>query len=328
MAQTHSFKLDPEFLQVAGPLLAIAAQRPQPQLHDVETRRTNLDTLLRGLGVGIPEQQVTKTTHTIKTRDGASIDVIQVSPKQRQPNGPAVLHAHGGGMIGGSADAFVASGSIGSFAEASGVSIFSVEYRLAPEHQLDGLVNDCYDALEWLSSNAASLGVDNKRIGVFGESAGGGIAAGVALQARDRGFSPPLRKQVLVYPMLDDRNLTPDERLAPTALWTYESNVTGWSGLLGKGVAGTDEVNELVKYAVPARVQDLSGLPDTYIDVGQLDIFIEEDLEYARRLHKAGVQVDLNVYKGLPHAWELFGGQNISVGKRILAERISALKSI
>ncbi|EST09183.1 Alpha/beta hydrolase fold-3 [Kalmanozyma brasiliensis GHG001] len=328
MASFHSFKFDPEFLQVAGPMLAIAAQRPQPKVHEIELRRTNLDTLLRGLGVGQPEQHVTKTTHTIKTRDGASIIVYEIAPKQRQENGAAVLHAHGGGMLGGSADAFIASGSIAHYALASGLTIFSVEYRLAPEHTLDGLVNDCYDALEWLSSNATSLGVDNKRIGVFGESAGGGIAAGVALQARDRGLSPPLRKQVLIYPMLDDRNLTPDERLVPTAIWTYESNITGWSALLGKDVAGTDKVDELVKYAVPARVHDLSRLPDTYIDVGQLDIFIEEDLEYARRLHKAGVQVDLNVYKGLPHAWELFGGQNISVGQKVLAERISALQSI
>jgi len=230
-------------------------------------------------------------------------------------------------MMSGTADAWVASGILPGLAAASGVDIFSVEYRPAPEHQLDGLVNDCYDALEWLSSNSASLGIDSNRIGVFGESAGGGIVAGVALQARDKALSPPLRKQILIYPMLDDRNLTPDERLSPTAIWSYENNLTGWSALLGKDIAGTDKVNELVKYAVPARVQDLSGLPDTYIDIGQLDIFIEETLEYVNRLHKAGVQVDLNVYKGFPHAWELVGAQNTSVGKRIMSERILALQS-
>ncbi|TKY85922.1 hypothetical protein EX895_004747 [Sporisorium graminicola] len=328
MTQSHSLKYDPDFLQAAGPELAARVRRPPPQPHDVETQRVNFDTLIRGFGKHAPKQPVTTTKHQIKTRDGATIAVWQVSPEQPQENGPAVLHIHGGGMISGSADAFVASGLLASTAAASGVSMFSVDYRIAPEHQLDGLVNDCYDALQWLSSNAASLGINSKRIGVFGESAGGGIAAGVALQARDKALSPPLRKQILIYPMLDDRNLVADERLVPTALWGYVNNLTGWSALLGKGVPGTDKVSELVKYAVPARVQDLSGLPDTYIDVGQLDIFLEEDLEYARRLHKAGVQVDLNVYKGMPHAWELVGGQNTEKGKRILDERIHALQSI
>lgn len=327
MPQSHSFKYDPEFLQAAGPVLATFAQRPKPSLHDVETHRVNLDTALRAAGEAGPKYPVETTTHAITTRDGATINVIQVAPKQRRDNGPAVLHAHGGGMMSGTADAWVASGILPGLAAASGVDIFSVEYRPAPEHQLDGLVNDCYDALEWLSSNSASLGIDSNRIGVFGESAGGGIVAGVALQARDKALSPPLRKQILIYPMLDDRNLTPDERLSPTAIWSYENNLTGWSALLGKDIAGTDKVNELVKYAVPARVQDLSGLPDTYIDIGQLDIFIEETLEYVGRLHKAGVQVELNVYKGFPHAWELVGAQNTSVGKRIISERILALQS-
>lgn len=327
MSQAHSFKYDPEFSQAAAPGLAMFAQRPQPKVHDVETHRTNLDTALRAKGANAPQYPVTETIHKVKTRDGTTIDVIQVSPQHRKPNGAAVLHIHGGGMMSGSAQVWVEAGMVLALASATGADFFSVEYRLAPEHQLDGLVNDCYDALEWLSANATTLGIDNKRIGVLGESAGGGIAAGVALQARDRALSPPLRKQILIYPMLDDRNLTPDERLSPTALWSYENNLTGWSALLGKGVAGTDKVDELVKYAVPARVRDLSGLPDTYIDVGQLDIFLEEDLEYARRLHKAGTQVDLNVYKGLPHAWELLA-PHTTTGKRIMAERLLAVQSI
>lgn len=327
MSQTHSLKLNPEFLQAAGPTLAKMARRPAPARHDIEAYRTNFDAALTAIGQNAPQLPVSNTTHKIQTRDGATIDVIQVSPSHRKQDGAAVLHIHGGGMISGSTATFISSGIVGELANASGVDFFTVDYRLAPEHQLDGLVNDAYDALHWLSSNAASLGIDNKRIGVMGESAGGGIAAGVALQARDKGLSPPLRKQILVYPMLDDRNLTPDERLAPTAIWSYDANLTGWSALLGKGVAGTDKVNDVVKYAVPARVKDLSRLPDTYIDVGQLDIFIDEDLEYTRRLHKAGVQVDLYVYKGLPHAFELFA-KDIEITKRIILERIRAIQSI
>lgn len=329
MPSSHSFQLDPEFLQAAGPVLAAFSQLPKPAVHDVESRRQGFNAVLQQAGQMMPEHDVTVKTHKVKTRDGAEIDVIQVSPKQRKENGAAVLHIHGGGMISGSAQIYVDVGLVGVLSGESGVDFFSVDYRLAPEHNLDGIVNDSYDALQWLSTNAASLGVDNKRIGLFGDSAGGGIAAGVALQARDRQLSPPLRKQILIYPMLDDRNLVPDERIVPFALWTYESNVTGWSAVLGKGVAGTDQVPQFVRYAVPARVDDLSNLPDTYMDVGQLDIFLLEDLDFARRLHQAGVQVDLQVYKGLPHAWELVAPvDSTSTGKRIMAERIRAIQSI
>lgn len=325
MSQSHSLKLDAEFLQAAGPMLAASAKRPTPALHDVQASRKHIEEGVGALIQNTPDQGVTNKTHKIKTRDGASIDVVQVSPKQRKENGAAVLHLHGGGMIAGSAEMF--SAAVGAYAVATGVDFFVADYRLAPEVQLDGLVNDAYDALEWLSSNATSLGIDNKRIGLMGESAGGGIAVGAALQARDRRLSPPLSKQILLYPMLDDRNLKPDERLVPTAFWSYESNLTAWSAVLGRGIAGTDKVEELVKYAVPARVQDLSGLPDTYIDIGQLDIFVEENIEFVRRLHKAGVQVDFNLYKGFPHAWELFG-RDTSTGRKIATERMRVIQSL
>ncbi len=207
MPQSHSFAFDPEFLQVAGPTLAAIAQLPKHQAHDIEGQRASFGGILASIAQQAPQLDVTNTTHQIKTRDGASIDVIQVSPKQRQGNGAAVLYIHGGGYVSATAKHYVDAAIVGGYAAHSGIDFFAVDYRLAPENHGDGLVNDCYDALQWLSTNAASLNIDNKRIGVMGDSAGGGLAAGVALQARDTGFSPPLRKQILIYPMLDDRNL-------------------------------------------------------------------------------------------------------------------------
>ena len=314
-------------MQNAAPVLSHMAQVPKPETHDIEAYRNRFKNMIASMPPLEPKQEVTTKVHKVKTRDGATIDVIQVSPKERKENGSAVVHIHGGGMISGTAHMFVEKGIMASFAEASGVDFFTVDYRLAPENNLDGLVNDGYDGLEWVLKNAASLGVDANHIGLMGESAGAGIAVGVALQARDTKLTPALRKLILVYPMLDDRNLKPDPRLAPTAFWTYEVNLTGWSAVLGKGVAGTDKVEELVKYAVPARVKDLSGLPDTYIDVGQMDIFIAESLEFAKRLHDAGVQLDMNIYKGMPHAWEIFA-RDTHVGKLIAAARISAIQDI
>ena len=127
----------------------------------------------------------------------------------------------------------------------------------------------------------------------MGDSAGGGLAAGVCLMARDRG-GPPIAQQLLIYPMLDDRPTTPDPQLVPFLTWTYDDNLTGWAALLGDS-AGADAVSP---YAAPARATDLTGLPDTYIDVGDLDIFRNEDITYARRLSDAGVPTELHLHPG------------------------------
>ncbi len=195
----------------------------------------------------------------------------------------------------------------------SGVPMLVVDYRVAPEHPHPTPVEDCYAALVWLAENAGELGVDPARIAVMGDSAGGGLAAGVCLLARDRG-GPAVAQQLLIYPMLDDRPATPDPQLLPFLTWTYDDNVTGWGALLGEG-AGTDAVSP---YAAPARADDLAGLPDTYIDVGDLDIFRDEDITYARRLADAGVPTELHVYPGCPHAFEALARRcrRVSAGDR------------
>jgi dienelactone hydrolase len=169
--------------------------------------------------------------------------------------------------------------------------------------------------LVWLHEHAAELGIDAARIGVMGDSAGGGLAAGTAILARARGV--PLARQLLVYPMLDDRTVAPDPELVSFALWTYDGNVTGWGALLG-GKRGSSDVPA---EAAPARLTEFRGLAPAYIEVGELDIFRDEDIEYARQLGRAGVSAELHVHPGVPHGFDAIGAAT-SVAVRSRADRI------
>jgi acetyl esterase/lipase len=212
---------------------------------------------------------------------------------------PAILHIHGGGYILGSPRSDLPN--LQRIAAAQGCLIVSVDYRLAPETRFPGSLEDNYAALLWLRDQSARLGVDPARIVVMGESAGGGHAAALALAARDRG-EVRLAGQVLVFAMLDDR--TGSVRRPPPQegvfIWTPELNRLGWSALLGVP-AGSASVP---KGAVPARAASLAGLPPTFIGVGALDLFVDEDIDYARRLIDAGVPTDLLVVPGAYHAFE------------------------
>lgn len=198
----------------------------------------------------------------------------------------------------------------------------SRDYRLAPEAPHPTPVEDCYAALLWLTSNAKELGIDNSRIAVMGVSAGGGLAAGVTLIARDRGLQPPLAKQILVYPMLDDRNTEPVKDLEPFLTWSYDDNWTGWNALLGDQFGSSD----VSPYAAPSRVEDYQGLPEAYIDVGTLDIFAVENERYAEGLKKAGGKVEWHLYPGVPHAFE-FHGRQAKITKTAQSYRHAAMQS-
>jgi acetyl esterase/lipase len=179
--------------------------------------------------------------------------------------------------------------------------VASVDYRLAPETPHPGPIEDCYAALVWLRENAASMGADPKRIAIAGESAGGGLAAALALLTRDRA-EIQLVHQHLIYPMLDDR--TGPGTANPYAgefIHTARSNCFAWSAHLGQP-AGSPGVSA---YAAAARAEVLTDLPSTYIAVGALDLFAEENLEYARRLMRAGVPTELHLYPGAYHGFEL-----------------------
>jgi acetyl esterase/lipase len=198
--------------------------------------------------------------------------------------------------------------------------MLAVDYRLAPEHPHPVPVEDAYLGLRWLHEHAAELGVDPARIAVMGDSAGGGLAAAVALLARDR-HGPALARQILVFPMLDDRT-APDPELAPFATWGYEDNLTAWTALLGEQVGGPG----VSPYAAPARAADLAGLPPAYVEVGQLDVFRDEDLAYAQRLSAAGVDVEFHLHPGAPHEFDTYGWDT-AVARRALADRHRVLGS-
>jgi len=166
---------------------------------------------------------------------------------------------------------------LGVYVSATGVPFLSVEYRLAPEAQYPVPVEDIYASLTWLHEHAAELGVNPKRIAVMGESAGGGLAAAVTLLARERG-GPPIAKQILVYAMLDDQTVEEDPKTSPFLIWTAADNITGWSAMLGQ-LYGTEKIPET---AAAARMIDPKGLPSTYIEVGELDLFRDEDVEFVR----------------------------------------------
>ncbi|MFN0095963.1 MAG: alpha/beta hydrolase [Dehalococcoidia bacterium] len=174
----------------------------------------------------------------------------------------------------------------------------SVEYRLAPETPYPGPLEDCYVGLKWTYENAAMLGVDPKRLGISGASAGGGLAAGLALLARDRG-EVPLAFQNLIYPMIDD-TVTSVSSQWEVPIWNPAANRYGWAAYLGP-LAGTDKVPG---YAAASRATDLKGLPPALIIVGALDGFLSEDVEYAMRLTAAEVPTELHVYPGAPHGFD------------------------
>ena len=181
-----------------------------------------------------------------------------------------------------------------------------------PETPYPGPLDDCYLGLQWVYEHAGELGIDPTHIGLCGTSAGGGLAAALALLARDRG-EIPLRFQLLDCPMLDDRQITASSRLDGMHIWSRGSNTFGWRSYLGDLYGKPD----VPAYAAPARATDLSGLPPAYVCVGAVDGFRDEDIEYAMRCNQAGVPTELHVHPGAPHGVMLF--PDVPVAKRYAA---------
>jgi acetyl esterase/lipase len=306
-----SYAFDPELLQIIELL-------PSPDLNDLDAARVAIDDLLSGFpepdteGMAIDDR-------TVPGPDGAPDITVRVyRSSTAPPTTAAVLYLHGGGFVLGSIDTEHVPAL--EMARALGVVVVSVEYRLAPEHPFPAGVEDCYAGLVWLHDNAASLGVDPDRIAVLGRSAGGGLAAAVALLARDR-QGPPLCLQVLDIPELDDRLETASMRaFVDTPLWNRPSAEISWRAYLGSG----DGSGEVSPYAAPARAKDLAGLPPAYVATMEFDPLRDEGIIYALRLLQAGVSVELHSYPGTFHGSALVPTAGVSM--RAMADEVVALR--
>ncbi|MBP1324979.1 acetyl esterase/lipase [Leucobacter exalbidus] len=252
-----------------------------------------LEELVTSLGASHEER-------TIAGYEGGEIIVSIYRRPGQTTAGPGIFHIHGGGMVFG--DRFTGVQAFLPYIASHGAVVVSIEYRLAPDFPDPVPVEDCYAGLLWLAEHAADLGIDAERLVVAGASAGGGLAAGVTLLARDR-KGPALRASLLIYPMLDDRNETiSSHQIQGIGVWDRTSNFTGWDALLGSR-RGTADVSI---YAAPARAEDLSGLPPTFIDVGSAEVFRDEDVAYASRIWAAGGIAELHVWPGGFHGFDGF----------------------
>lgn len=335
-ASSASFKLDREYAAAVQALNMSGIERP--------VMKTAQDVRAFSNAVMAPAlrrepwptaEQVIETKHEITTFDGSLISVSRFAtpehrsqPKEGEALRPAVLHVFGGGMI--SCDVEIFSPFFRRNTKRWDIQTFAVDYRLAPESPAPGPVEDVYAALKWLSANAEDFDIDPARLIICGDSAGGGIAAGTALLARDRGLSPPLAKQVLIYPMLDDRTIGrygPDWVVREFLVWDDDSNKIAWSAYVGKDKTGKDSADVSI-YAAPgrARVEDLVGLPRKYIDTCGLDLFRDDNLRYAEALLRADVDVEFHLYPGVPHGFESSVTPGVVAGA--LDNRTRAIKSV
>lgn len=253
--------------------------------------------------------------------EGADLTAAVLRPQRASGPRPTVLYAHSGGLMFG--DKFSGLDLVLDWVTEFGATLVTVDYRLAPEFPDPYPGEDMYAALEWVASQAEGLDVRRDRIIVAGASAGGGLAAGVALAARDRG-GPRLCGQVLDYPMLDDRLATASTgQFDGVGVWDRVSNQTGWAALLGDRRGG-DAVSP---YAAPARATDLGSLPPAFIDVGAAEIFRDEAIDYAERIWRAGGDAELHVWSGAFHACDIFA-PHTSVGRSMIRTRNAWVEKI
>ncbi|WP_327675325.1 alpha/beta hydrolase [Kitasatospora sp. NBC_00458] len=245
------------------------------------------------------DPSVTVETHLVSRTDGPDVPVRLLRPTGAPGPLPVLVWFHGGGQVLG----FAAQDDpwLTRLGAALGCAVAAVDYRLAPETPAPGAAEDGFTAYQWICREADALGLDAARIGIAGQSGGGGVAAATTLLVRDRGGVAPLF-QSLTYPMLDDRNDTASSHeITDIGIWDRSTNLLAWQAILGDR-AGTDDV---CPYSAPSRSTDLGALPPTFIAVGDLDSFRDEDLDYATRLRAHGVPVELHLYPGAYHAFDL-----------------------
>lgn len=313
-------RLDP---QSRVPLEALLAIMPGGfnAIADITARREAASGLLTAVAAGIPvNPNVTFQDHFAPGRNGApDVRVRVYTPVAASDSAtglrPGLIYIHGGGMILGSIEGEEQNAIM--LAEQLNIIVASVDYRKAPENPYPAGPDDCYSGMEWVFENAADLGIDASNIGIYGGSAGGGLALAVALMARDRS-GPALKYMMPIYPMIDDRNVTFSSlNVTEVGIWDRAGNLEAWECYLGGEVAD--------HYAAPSRATDLAGLPPAFIDVGQMDMFRDEDFDFAMRLNQAGVPTEFHVHPGAFHASEIFA-PDADLSKRIWSGRLDALR--
>lgn len=310
-------RIDPES---RGPLEEFLASYPSAfdETTDVAERREIDDAFSQGIAAEMPRNdRVAREDRCIRGsgEDETDIFIRIYRPNSDEETNASIYFIHGGGMMFGSLDSedHVAA----MLAESVPAVVVSVGYRLAPEHPHPTPVLDCFAGLEWMAGHAAELGIDPDRIAVYGGSAGGGLAMGISLLVRDRG-GPPISFQMAPYPMLDDRCETPSSHeIADIGVVDGTMQLEAWTHYLNG--------READQYAAPTRATDLSHLPPTFIDVGEVDVFRDEAIDFAARLLAAEVPAELHVYPGAYHASEMIAPE-AALSQRIWATRIAALR--
>ena len=282
---------------------------------DIVQRRAVLSQMLSATPV--PENPNIEISNHIAKGPAGDIAVRVYSPKNVSKPAPGLIYIHGGGMIMGGLDG--EDGTCQMMADRLGAVIASVDYRKAPEDPYPAAPEDCYAASSWVFENAAELGMHPENIGIYGHSAGGGLAIAVALMAKDRS-GPKFSFMAPIYPMIDDRNVTESSKLVTdVGIWDRAGSLEAWGWYLGG--------KEADHYAAPARAKDLTGLPPAYIDVGELDMFRDEDIEFAKRLAEANVQVEFHLWPGAYHASEIFAPE-ATLSATIWNTRLAGVKRL
>jgi acetyl esterase/lipase len=296
----RALKLDPEIAQGI-------ALFPALDLRDVTAARAIRARMREAANIPRPtDDRIVEVEKNIAGPNSESTIPIRIyTPKTRKDLLPGLVFFHGGGFVMGDLES--SHPRCLRLSSDGGTVVVSVDYRLAPEHPFPAGINDCFSALQWTADHARANGINPKQLAVGGVSAGGGLAAGVALMARDRD-GPPIRFQLLIYPVLDDRLQTSSMRNgAEYPIWNSRNCKDMWYHYLGAS-------HEVVSpYAAPARAQSLARLPPAYIAIAEYDPLRDEALQYAVRLLQSGVPVELHQYAGTVHGFDGLLPSNVSV---------------
>ncbi|MGH9043798.1 MAG: alpha/beta hydrolase [Acidimicrobiales bacterium] len=291
---------DPEVEQVLADMMA-DRQAPPLSAETIALSRGSMNAMWPSVAEVVGDLPVHFEDRRIPGPPGApELEITILRPKESKAGAPAIYNMHGGGLIMGTRHMDTAR--LVPMVVEFGFVAVNVDYRLAPETPGSGPADDCYAGLLWMVGHSDELGFDPDRLLVMGGSAGGNLAAAMSLLARDRG-SPTIRGQVLLVPMLDDRNTTVSSyQFDDIGTWNRHSNLVAWRAVLGDEVGG----EAVSSYVAPARAKDLSNLPPAYIELGSAELFRDESIEYAQRIWAAGGQAELHIWSGGCHGFDIF----------------------